>query len=792
MRGADKRDGEGAKAPLQSPLLGTHWGLYRHAPGGGLGTFEGDPAPAAMGLPLPADRLAPCRVLRPAIRRSFLELGPGHGRRGAEPFVEVSWDEALDITAREIARVRDTYGSTALYSGSYGWSSAGRFHHAQSQLKRFYNAIGGSVRSVQSYSYAAAEVVLPHVIGTTDGLVTGHTPWEELAGHAELIVMFGGVPLRNAQVSAGGIARHETEGGLAACREAGAAFVNVSPVRDDVAASLGAEWLPLRPTTDTALLLALAYVLIRESLHDACFVARYTTGFDTFRAYVTGASDGVAKTPEWAAQITGLAPDTIARLARRMAGGRTFLMMAWALQRAEHGEQPYWAAIALASLLGGIGLPGGGIGFGYASVGGIGTVPAAISWPAFPQGSNPVREAIPVARIADMLLHPGATYLHDGARKTYPHIRLVHWAGGNPFHHHQDLNRLVEAWQRPETIIAHEHWWNAHARHADIVLPAATFLERDDLVASGRDRFIVYSQALGAPPPEVRTDFAILGSLAAQLGAQQAFSEGRDADGWLRHLYGQTVAAAAAKGIGLPDYETFQAVGIAEVPARKGPNALFAGFRADPEGHPLKTPSGRIELFSERVAGFGEADCPGHPVWQEPAEWLGAPLAGDFPLHLLSCQPADKLHSQWDHAAPSRATKAKGRQPVLMHPADMAARRLSEGDLVEVFSPRGRCLAIAQATEGLRAGVVQMATGAWFDPMEPGVPGTLECNGNPNVLTQDRGTSSLAQGPSANSCLVEIRRFTDPPPPVRAYEPPLFVSHPRSQRQSEVLHVEAQ
>ncbi|MEW6256258.1 MAG: molybdopterin-dependent oxidoreductase [Pseudomonadota bacterium] len=774
--------------------MGTHWGLYRHAPGGALSPFEGDPAPAALGLPLPEDRLAPCRILRPAVRRSFLELGPGHGRRGAEPFVEVSWDEALDLAASEIRRVRDVHGSTALYSGSYGWSSAGRFHHAQSQLKRFYNCIGGSVRSVQSYSYAAAEVVLPHVIGTLDGLVTGHTPWDELVGHAELIVMFGGAPLRNAQVSAGGIARHETKAGLIACRDTGAAFINVSPVKDDAAAALEAEWVALRPTTDTALLLALSHVLVTEGLHDADFLACYTTGFETFRAYLTGETDGVPKSPGWAADITGIAAERIVALARRMAGRRTFLMMAWALQRAEHGEQPYWAAIALASLLGGIGLPGRGIGFGYASVGGVGTTPAAINWPALPQGKNPVSDAIPVARIADMLLHPGAPYRHDGITKSYPHIRLVHWAGGNPFHHHQDLNRLVDAWQRPETIIVHEHWWNAHARHADIVLPAATFLERDDLVASGRDRFIAYSQALAAPPPEVRTDFDMLAGLAHRLGVEQAFSEGRDAAGWLRHLYAQTAAVAGSKGITLPDFEVFRAAGMAEVPARAGPNALFAPFRADPKAHPLNTPSGRIELFSQRVAGFGQLDCPGYPAWLPPVEWLGGPLAARFPLHLLSCQPADKLHSQWDHASPSRATKARGRQPLRMHPSDMGRRGLRDGDLVEVTSPRGRCLAIAEQSDGLLAGVVQMATGAWFDPMEPGVPGSLECNGNPNVLTQDRGTSSLAQGPSANSCLVEVRRFEGLPPPVRAYDPPVFV--PRrpfsSPCPSEALNVEDQ
>lgn len=789
------RDRE-SDATLTGAFLGTHWGLYRHAPGGALAPLDGDPAPAEFGIPLPADRLAPARILRPAVRRSFLEQGGGgrggkEGRRGAEPFVEISWDRALDLVAGEIRRVRDTYGSTALYSGSYGWSSAGRFHHAQSQLKRFFNCIGGSVRSVQTYSYAAAEVVLPHVIGTLDGLVTGHTPWEELAGHTDLIVMFGGAPLRNAQVNAGGILHHSARAGFLACKEKGAAFLTVSPVRDDTAAELGAEWIAPRPNTDTALLLALAHVLIRERLYDAAFVERYTTGFEVFRAYVTGESDGQPKSPDWASAITGLDARTIADLARRMAAQRTFLMMAWALQRAEHGEQPYWAAIALACLLGGIGRPGGGIGFGYASVGGIGLAPAAIAWPSLPQGRNPVPEAIPVARIADMLLNPGASYLHDGAEKTYPDIHLVYWAGGNPFHHHQDLNRLVEAWQRPETIIVHEHWWNAHARHADIVLPAATFLERDDLIASGRDRFLAYSRALCSPPEGVRTDFEILAALARRMGAEAAFTEGRDADGWLRRLYEETVKVAEAQGLALPHFEDFREQGLLEMPAKAGPNALFAAFRADPQGHPLKTPSGRIELYSERVAGFGQADCPGYPAWREPTEWLGAPLAANYPLHLLSCQPADKLHSQWDHAAPSRRTKSHGRQPILMHPADMAARGLSPADLVEVSSPRGRCLAIVEQTDGLLPGVVQMATGAWFDPLDPCDPAALECNGNPNVLTADRGTSSLAQGPSPNSCLVEVRRYAGIAPPVRAYRPPDFVPAPNSLRSAavEVHHV---
>lgn len=766
----------------QRKLVGSHWGFYEHDKNSeGLQPFREDPDPAMFGTELTGDRLSPSRILKPSIRRSYLDHGPGtgHGRRGAEPFVEVSWNEALDLVAAEITRVRNTHGNGAIFSGSYGWSSAGRFHHAQSQLKRFFNMAGGSVRSVQTYSYAAGEVILPHVIGNLNGLVAGHTPWGQIAGHAELIVMFGGTPLRNAQVNAGGISQHTARSALIACRDSGARLVNISPVRDDTDIELSAEWLPLRPGTDTALLLALAHTLIAENLHDQDFIARYTEGFETFRAYLMGEKDGITKNALWASKITGIDASVITDLARTMAGQKTFIMMSWSLQRADYGEQPYWATIALACLLGGIGLPGQGFGFGYASVGSIGQPASPVSWPSLPQGKNPIADYIPVARIADMLLSPGTEYDHNGARRTYPDIKLVYWAGGNPFHHHQDLNRLVEAWQKPDTIIVHEHWWNAHARHADIVFPAATFMERNDVIASGRDSFIGWSSSLKAPPEGIFTDHEILRRIATRLDVEAEFTEGLTEDQWLERLYGQACVDAATKGINMPDMETFQKTGLVEVAAQQPEQPLLAAYRAAPEANPLRTPSGRIEITSKTIFSFEYDDCLGHPAWFEPSEWLGSPNAENFPLHLLSCQPHDKLHSQWDHAKPSRRTKTGGRQPVRIHPLDAAKRQLTVGDTVKISSPRGACLAVVSITDMVMEGVVQLATGAWFDPSDPSIPGSLELNGNPNVLTADHGTSRLAQGPSPNSCLVEITRFDGIAPQVHAYRPADLVPDPR-------------
>ncbi|MBB6308849.1 molybdopterin-dependent oxidoreductase [Xanthobacter tagetidis] len=764
------------------PTVTTHWGIYRAAMADGraiaLDPFEGDPDPSPIAQSMLGALDHPCRILRPAVRRSFLERGAaatGAGR-GAEPFVEVDWPQALDLVARELDRVRHDFGNSAIFGGSYGWASAGRFHHAQSQIHRFLNTIGGYTRSFSNYSHGAADVIVPHVVGERLGLHVEHTPWRLIAGHAELIVMFGGIGAKNAQVSSGGIVRHGVRAALRACREGGAELVSISPIRDDTAAEAEAEWMAPRPGTDVALMLALAHTLLVEDLCDTGFIERYTIGFERFGAYLVGRTDGVPKTAEWAQEITQVPAEDIRALARRMAAKRTFLMMSWSLQRADHGEQPYWMAIVLAAMLGQIGLPGGGYGFGFGSVNGIGNPIHDFAWPSLPQGDNPVPDFIPVARIADMLLDPGGSFDFNGRRLVYPDIRLVYWAGGNPFHHHQDLNRLLRAWRRPETVIVHESWWNGLARHADIVLPAATQLERNDVACSSRDRMISASHKVAEPAGEARADFAIFAAIAERLGAREAFTEGRDEEAWLRQLYGVARQRTAAKGLDLPDFDTFWREGIALLPEAEHSEPTLAAFRRDPAGNALRTPSGRIEIFSQSIAAFGYDDCPGHPAWIAPKEWLGAPEAERYPLHLISSQPATKLHSQYDLGAVAQAAKIKGREPVRIHPDDAAARGIGDGDIVRIFNGRGACLAAAVLSAELRPGVVQLATGAWFDPVEPGVEGVLEKHGNPNVLTADRGTSRLGQGCAAHSCLVEMERFDGAAPPVTCFDPPAFAA----------------
>jgi biotin/methionine sulfoxide reductase len=757
---------------LKNRITASHWGA-------GLATLQGDqiiavnphpadPDPSRINENIPQGIQGRARVLRPAVRKSWLEHGPlAHaGERGAEPFVEVSWDRALDLLAGELARVKADHGNQAIYAGSYGWASAGRFHHAQGQLKRFLNSIGGFVRSEGNYSYNAALVLMPHIVGNYREHIKDVTRWTNIAAHGRLVVMFGGVALRNAQVGGGGVARHRLRGDMAAAAKAGVRFVNLSPLRGDVDAELKAEWLPPRPGSDTAVMMGLAHTLLVEGLHDRAFLDRYTVGFDRFAAYLLGKTDGVAKSADWAADLSGLPADRLRSLAREMAATRTMISMAVGLQRADHGEQPIWMTVTLAAMLGQIGLPGGGFAIGYGADAAIGTMDKGLEWPSLPQGINPVADYIPVAMVSDMLLHPGAAYDYNGETRNFPDIRMVWWAGGNPFHHHQDLNRLRSAFQRPQTVVVSEINWTATARHADIVLPVAAPQERSDFAAGTQDNALIPMPALVPPMGEARCEYDIYAALEQRLGNDQKFSRGMTAKDWQEDLWAKIRNRAGRE---LPDWEAFLQGELIEFPD-PAPDAVYlTDFRADPLGNPLKTPSGKIEIFSQTIAGFNYDDCPGHPTWLAPREWLGA--KGE-PLHLISGQPETRLHSQLDLGAFSQSRKVQGREPVLINTIDANARGIKDGDVVTLHNARGACLAGAVVTKDVRPGVVFLWTGAWYDP-DLGADQHRDRHGNPNVLTHDLRTSRLSQGPAAQSALVEVTRFEGELPEVQAYDPPL-------------------
>ncbi|HEY2552687.1 MAG TPA: molybdopterin guanine dinucleotide-containing S/N-oxide reductase [Streptosporangiaceae bacterium] len=752
----------------------THWGTFEADSDGerltGVRPWRGDPEPMPLIGNVASAQHHPARIAVPHVRKGWLEHGPAAPGRGDEPFVPVPWELALDLLAGELRRVYLDHGAEAVYGGSYGWASAGRFHHAQSQVHRFLNCLGGYVRHVNSYSLGTSTVLLPHVIADVNVLLNHATAKSVIAEHSELVVAFGGLSPKNAAVSPGGVSRHNARSWVSAARARGCRFVSVSPLRDDTAAEAQAEWIAPRPGTDAALMLALAQVLDADGLADAGFLDRYTVGYQRFARYLRGEADGVVKNPVWAQEITGVPAARITELAHEMAAARTLVTVSWSLQRAQHGEQPLWLGVVLAAMLGQIGLPGGGFGHGYGSTSVVGEPAPQVSVPRLPQGRNGTSAFIPVARIADMLLHPGATLDYNGQRLTYPDIRLVYWCGGNPFHHHQDLARLREAFARPDTVVVHDAFWTATARHADFVLPATMSIERDDYGSGQNDRMFFPMASLTRPHGEARDDYGIFAGLAERLGVGKDFTEGRTAMDWLRHLYEEWRDDLAERGRAVPGFDEFWAGDGLELPVPCEPQVAFADFRADPESHPLATPTGKIEIFSATIDSFGYQDCPGHPVWLEPDEWLGAPAARRFGLQLVANQPRSRLHSQLDVGAHSQSVKIAGREPVRLNPDDAADRGLHDGAIVRIFNDRGACLAGLAVDEAVRPGVAQLSTGAWYDP-DPAVPGFCR-HGNPNVLTADRPSSTLSQGCTGQLTLVEIESYNDDPPELSVTRPP--------------------
>lgn len=772
----NRRDAPMTDAHVISRPHSTHWGAFSaHERAGHLIVMPhpDDPDPSPLLQNIPSALRHPARIAQPMVRRGWLEHGPGPSAdRGRDDFVPVGWPHITALLATELRRVYTRHGAGSVFGGSYGWSSAGRFHHAQSQLHRFLNTLGGYVRSVNSYSAGAASVILPHVLGKYDDAGRRDVLWSDVVRHTDLVLAFGGMAAKNSMISGGGTSRHIVREALAAARARGTRFVAISPIRDDMPAEAEADWYSIIPGTDTALMLGLAHSLIADDLDDTNFLRRYCEGYEAFEAYLLGLHDGQPKDAAWAAPITGIASDAIRSLARALAGKRTLITISHSLQRAEHGEQPVWAGVALAAMLGQIGLPGGGYSYSMGAMANIGKPALAVPIPVLSQGRNPVSTFIPVARIADMLLQPGEAFEYNGERLSYPDIRLVYWAGGNPFHHHQDIGRLRTAFARPETVVVHDFAWTATACHADIVLPCTMSMEREDLGAAAYDPLLVAMHRLVPPYADARDEYDIFAGLAERLGADHAFTEGRSSVEWLAVLYEQTATALREQGYNAPDFREFWQRGELLLPLSHHDNGPMRAFRADPDKARLRTPSGKIELYSSLIASFGYDDCPPHPAWLPPSDGYGSAAFRKFPLQLIANQPATRLHSQLDFGTLSNSSKINGREPMRIHPADAEARGIQPGDVVRLYNDRGSCLAAAVLSDDLRAGVVQLSTGAWYDPETPEEENPLCVHGNPNVLTRDLGTSRLSQGCTGQLTCVEVERFSGALPPIKAYNPP--------------------
>lgn len=780
-------------------ISGSHWGAMRAKIENGrvaeIRPFEFDKHPTEMLKGIKGLIYSDSRIRYPMVRLDWLKKRQDSDRsqRGDNRFVRVTWDEALDLFYEELERVQQNYGPWALHTGNVGWRSTGQFHSCGNHMIRAISMHGGSVGTAGDYSTGAGQTILPYVLGSTEVYSQG-TSWEVILKESENIIFWASDPVKNLQVG-WNCETHEAYAYLDKLKEKVAAkgvnVVCVDPVKSKTQNFLGCDQQYINPQTDVPFMLAIAHTLYTEKLYDKKFLEMYTVGFEKFLPYLLGETeDKVAKTPEWAAEICGISAERIREFARQLAGKRTQLIFGWAIQRQQHGEQPYWMGAVLASMLGQIGLPGGGISYAhhYSSIG-IPESGAAMPG-AFPlnidEGQTPkynnkdykgYSDTIPVARMTDSLLHAGETIDYNGKKVVYAPFKMAIFTGCNQWHRHSERNKMKQAFQKLETIVSINYSWTATCRFSDIVLPACTPFERNDIDAYGSysNRGVLAMHKFVDPLYDSRSDFEIFRDLCRRFGKEKEYSRGMGEMEWVEKLYNDCRSENQGK-FDMPEFAEFWKKGYVLFPEGK-PWVRHADFREDPELHALGTPSGFIEIYSNKIASFGYDDCKGHPMWFEKAERShGGKNSDKFPFWLQSVHPDKRLHSQLCESKELRETySVQGREPLYINPQDAEQAGIQDGDLVRVFNDRGQAIVGAVVSGDFPRGVVRLQEGAWYSPLDEKV-GSVDTYGDPNTMTLDIGTSKLAQAVSANTCLVNIEKFVGDAPAPNGFSGPTEVS----------------
>lgn len=659
------------------------------------------------------------------------------GKRGEGKFERVSWDEALDKVASELKRVRETYGPAARFA-LCGAGDSSRFNNMpffQSLLAKD----GGFTTYWGAASYEGglfASVVSYGDFSTWSG--------RDTLLYSRLIILWA----TNTSVT---VQDSGTTWFLKKAKEAGARIISVDPRYTNSTAILADQWIPIKPGTDAAMLIAMAYVIVTEGLEDQSFIERLTVGFEQYKEYLTGENDGVAKTPEWASGITGVPAATIAQLAREFATTKpAALIDGIAPGRSAYGEQYHRAAIVLAAITGNIGKQGTNApGRSWAAVNGIYPykVGPGLSYP------NPVEQGAPVRKYAVPAygkLNPAvnssarvqrvlaADALLKGRAGSYPDdYKLAYIVGTNYVNQMLNTNKIVQAFNKLEFIVVHEMFMTATARYADIVLPIVTYMEHDDLTFSTSTPMYLYSKKIIEPVGECKTHLEIFVELAKRLGIKDYAD--RTEEDYIRRML--------QSGGEITDYDSFKSESIHRVSLDE-PYLAYKEQVADPVKHPFNTPSGKIEIYSQVLADMNEPLLPPNPMYIEPWEGPKDPLTKKYPLQLITTHMLRRAHTVFEKVPWLRETAL---QAITMSRTDAEYRGIKDGDTVRVYNDRGTVVLPAIVTERILPGVVDIPEGGWYDPDDHGV----DMGGNPNVLANDRPSPGGAV--PTNTCLVEVK-----------------------------------
>jgi anaerobic dimethyl sulfoxide reductase subunit A len=682
------------------------------------------------------------------------------GPRGEGKFIRISWDEAFDLIAGKLRQVIDTYGNESVFR-IYGTGNLGGVISAREQIDRLMNLLGGQLSYYNSYSTAQ----ITHAIHYTYGTKNSGNHLTDIA-NSKLLVFFGNNPAET-RMSGGGSVRDLVVG-----QQAGAVrTIVIDPRFTDTAASFADEWIPIRPGTDAALVSAIAYVLITENLIDREFLDKYCVGFDrmtmpedipsgnSYKDYILGSGpDGITKTPDWAAAITGIPGERIVKLAREIGTAKpAFIAQGWGPQRHANGEQAARAICMLAILTGNVGIQGGNTGDREG--------PYGVPFPSIPVGDNPVKTAIPTflwtKAISD---YENFTDRGDGLRgrqRLKAPIKFIwSFASNCLLNQHSDIastHRILSDTSLCEMIVLIDNVMTSSARYADIILPGTSTFEESDLAYQGyaveMGALILKQQAI-APLGDCRTLYDICAGIARRMGVEDAYTEGRTHDQWVETMYHQCRELRPD----LPEsYAEALATGVFKWKRGETPGVGLRAFRENPDESPLNTPSGKIEIFSRRLWDLArtwklpEGDVISalpeyHATWGMPADTVSQ----KYPLQLVGHHPKQRTHSSYgNNPWLSEAIP----QSIWINPLDAEFRGIGHGDMVRVYNQIGQTIVRAKVTPRIMPGVLSLPQGAWYAPDENGT----DKGGCINTLTSQR-PSPLAKGNPQHTNLVQVEK----------------------------------
>ncbi len=612
------------------------------------------------------------------------------GARGEGAFVRISWEEALDTIANSLKDTVARYGNESIYinysSGIVGGNIT-RSSPSASLVARLMNCYGGFLNQYGTYSTAQISCAMPYTYGSNDGNSTSDI------ANSKLVVMFGNNPAET-RMSGGGITYY-----LEQARErSNARMIIIDPRYTDTAAGREDEWIPIRPGTDAALVAGIAWVLITENMVDQPFLDKYCVGYDEktlpegapanghYKAWILGLSDdNTAKTPQWASRITGIPADKIVKLAREI--GRTkpaYICQGWGPQRQANGELTARAIAMLPILTGNVGISGGNSGARESTY--------TITIERMPVLTNPVTTAISCFSWTDAISRgTEMTAKRDGVRGKerldVPIKFIWNYAGNTLVNQHSDINKthdILANVSQCETIVVIENFMTSSAKYADILLPDLMTVEQEDIIPNdyaGNMGYLIFSQPATGPKFERRPIYWILSEVARRLGPDvyQTFTEGRSQEQWLQYLY----AKMRDRDPELPEYNDLKKMGIYKRHDPEGHFVAYRKFREDPQTHPLKTPSGKIEIYSTRLAEIAaswelepdEVISP-LPIYTSTFEGWDAPERSQYPLQMFGFHYKARTHSSYGNVD---VLQAACRQEVWLNPQDAARRQIANG-----------------------------------------------------------------------------------------------------------------